>query len=624
MTGAISHPVVAKRLWDSLGTKRTNIVGRGDSNQVYGGFGWDEGFQRALTAIGNFPMWGSGVQTRTQWDDVNQVYASTEMGYQIAATGGQFLAATGAPAALAKFFAWPLPAVVTHRYSYLAAGTPTAPWGQAVQMLVANAAIGPASRLRYHQQVGVFPSGTGTYRNVVRLEDAGQAFAEIARDPALRTLAAAGATHETREDFFDVQALAGRTTALGWRLTTFAQQEIAAAAWFGWFSVENRDRPSGYRWSNLITGAGQSLYEFVLGLRDTESIVVRDAVIDFLRRVADQPNQQFPDDGTTPIGNFVCSGANDINRAQLSLGPNPAPTRSAEGYFDNLVAMDADDEALYSAAGIDPDRRVYIIVPVHPSFDADESTRAQYREAAAEFCSQTGRGFVIDWGKITTPAEMLQNNWFNLNGTDKNHLAQAGYQNLAERAVTEWKNAVLAVPVGGGDTPTHTGYLSPFEADDLIVKAGLTGNVRASWDNASTATREAAIYLATRDIDAVRWDGVRKDEEQPFQWPRRESVNSAKLKGRDAYRTGFEQVLDLPHEVRLACAIQAAVRCGRMNGLDPGRVIEQATARGVISQSGGGQSESYDLKAATSTWASLCVDAQRLLSGFRLSGGSFV
>lgn len=171
-------------------------------------------------------------------------------------------------------------------------------------------------------------------------------------------------------------------------------------------------------------------------------------------------------------------------------------------------------------------------------------------------------------------------------------------------------------------------YLTAAEADSIIASLLISTDARrVALAALSGGDKALMLANATRDIDACRWRGECDDHEQRLMWPR--VTRTPPLSGGtwtpwvsslidpDPDATGSESVASLPKAVRAACALQAAHLAARAAGLDPMRRVEEATRRGVTSVSGGGRSETFDLKTSNQPWARLCLEAQQLMEKYR-------
>lgn len=171
-------------------------------------------------------------------------------------------------------------------------------------------------------------------------------------------------------------------------------------------------------------------------------------------------------------------------------------------------------------------------------------------------------------------------------------------------------------------------YLTATEADALLGGELLSSDQRlVRFAALGSADKALLLARATVDIDACKWQGEIADSEQRLMWPRvlrRPALSGgvwtpeiSEYLDADPDADGTESVAYLPKAVRRACAVQAAHHAARAAGTDPTHRIEEATRRGVTSVSGGGRSETFDLRKATSPFSRLCLEAQQLLATYR-------
>lgn len=166
-------------------------------------------------------------------------------------------------------------------------------------------------------------------------------------------------------------------------------------------------------------------------------------------------------------------------------------------------------------------------------------------------------------------------------------------------------------------------YMTRDEVTTLLqrIVASSTDPIRAAWDAASDALKDAAIEQATADIDACTWRGCVASESQPLMWPR--SRGDGLLFTPDPDQGASPLVAGLPRDVRRAVAIQSGARALRMSDMDPTAFAESAAQRGIVSQSGGGQSVQLDMGRALSPWSRLHPAAAQLMNQYRATGGRF-
>tara|TARA_R100001143_G_scaffold63314_1_gene69679 strand:- start:4399 stop:4920 length:522 start_codon:yes stop_codon:yes gene_type:complete len=172
--------------------------------------------------------------------------------------------------------------------------------------------------------------------------------------------------------------------------------------------------------------------------------------------------------------------------------------------------------------------------------------------------------------------------------------------------------------------PQPTAYLTRTEITTLLaLELPSSDPHRAAWTAASSGDQDVYARMMTEDIDACAWTGARAEGDQQLAWPRVHRVTGDALDS-DPDEVGDESVLSLPRDFRRAGALQAAYLAYKHAGLDPTAHMDEATRRGVVSQSGGGASYNLDMGRASNAWARLTTRAQRLLSRWRLRGGAIV
>lgn len=168
-------------------------------------------------------------------------------------------------------------------------------------------------------------------------------------------------------------------------------------------------------------------------------------------------------------------------------------------------------------------------------------------------------------------------------------------------------------------------YITVEEADTIIESLVASTDPRSdAWWDLDEADKAIMLRHAARDIDAVRWAGVRRTREQALAWPRVDPGECIAADGDYSGRTALGGSIDadgLPYDLRHAAALQAAHEASQHAGTAPALHVDEAARRGVMSHSGAGHAETLDLRVANSAWAMLCRDAQQLLTRYRLAGG---
>lgn len=143
---------------------------------------------------------------------------------------------------------------------------------------------------------------------------------------------------------------------------------------------------------------------------------------------------------------------------------------------------------------------------------------------------------------------------------------------------------------------------------------------------ATDAKKAAAIYLASLDVDSVRFQGRKVDWAQVREFPRysgglraTERRSDGATQGEDAEIWDWDAEAEaavVPDQVKIAVLLQAN---DILDGQRDSRI--QGIADGLAAQSVGSLSESYRGDAAP---ARLCERAMRLLERYRLRSGQLL
>lgn len=179
---------------------------------------------------------------------------------------------------------------------------------------------------------------------------------------------------------------------------------------------------------------------------------------------------------------------------------------------------------------------------------------------------------------------------------------------------------------------TSPKYLTTAECLAILqADMASTDRRRIEFEALSNGDQLVMIAQATADLDACLWIGRDADADQLTRWPRRwdrgrmwNSTDCAvgSYIDEDPAPPASPAVAGLPAAVRLACAYQAAHRAVLAAGLSPSQHAAEAANKGITSQSGGGVSETIDIKVANRPWNQLCLEAQRFMSAYRRTSGA--
>ena len=141
-----------------------DLVGIGESNQIFGGNGWDHGFGRALSL--RFPMAATGLVSQNEGDSGS----GSGQGYLYTRSGSLIGSTSGAPADLDVFLDAGLGALAPAHYTYVADGSSATASIPSGLILLANCPIDNGAALEFDLHYGTFDSGAGEFRASSRLE----------------------------------------------------------------------------------------------------------------------------------------------------------------------------------------------------------------------------------------------------------------------------------------------------------------------------------------------------------------------------------------------------------------------------------------------------------------------
>lgn len=387
-----------------------DFVGIGDSNQVYGGHGWDHGFQYALSQ--RYSMYATGILSQNENGGLG-----SGCGYKYN-RGGTIGATTGAPAELADLWTLPFP----HYYAYLTDAQSFSAASPNGLFLDADCPLDVNGNLRFHWGYGTFDAGTGAFRGFIRRENS--PFTAInngtSRNPVTGSF--------TFQTFFHGIAVDTRNYPLGAKWAQVGGSDITGP-FFGMYQrAENLGRNAGFSYHTLLYRGGETLRTFVSDLHSSTNTALT-LYFSEVRRLQLSREQ-------SPI--VVCcvnGGLNDYNATTTSLGPQPNPTRSRWGYFDNLLAIMGRVREIWRLNGWDESELYWMLFPSHRVSDnpasREQSHLDQYRLAVADIASICPRVVVGDLASLATEREMRANSWYDPAGVS--HLTQSGYESLAVR-----------------------------------------------------------------------------------------------------------------------------------------------------------------------------------------------
>jgi hypothetical protein len=485
-TGTGSQPLNAVFHADQLvpflqaaSTRRVDITGIGDSNQMHEGGGHQYGMQ--LAWANQFGMYATGVLPAS----ANNAWPIEQIGYNAA---GSFPSqATPAPASLAQYSLAGgdgFPAT----YAYLPAGSsdnyvsleiaPQQPGG-------AGTLNGPGT-LRFHYTYGTFTSGSG-------------AFYPTATLPASSTvLASNGAGVQTNtgasgiaDGYLDIADSAARQQNGAW--VSFGRSPQISGPFFASYErAENLSVTHGVSYSTLLAQGGKSARDAALSLLSEPDTALRE----WLRQSTVLQN------GTPMLMVNIIHGGNDRNQSALSVGPHPAPTNTPAGFEDNLDAIVTRIRQVWTAQGYDS-KNLYFLLGGYQSspFSWDGGTTANLETGAMAFADSTYNVAVVRGTQLLSAAAMQADGYYYNDGGFA-HMTQASYENV-DRITTE---ALLSTadPTLGGPRSNVSQFTVHFSAD---VSGSLTPGALKLTNTATGQVIDPADMSFTFDptTDLATW-----------------------------------------------------------------------------------------------------------------------
>lgn len=429
--GAELTPVLQHAL-----THRLDVVGIGDSNQLFGGHGFDHGLSKAWAE--SFGCWATGLLSPGENNG-----AGSGMGYEsnVYSTYPSDLASQGAPKTLDQAMAG-ISGVHPHGYAYLPAGRFISSGKLLGMMVTSQHPLGTTGALRAVFVYGTFERApdsndqSSTFTPVVRIDV--PPYTVIARGSPVATTSTPRS--EIRSVTLDLPADPARTTPLGIRWTDPATTRLDGPFLAYYQRLERRDVDHGVAYNTHYANGGQSARDMAEQLLNAPNAQLK-AYFAILRdRQADAPNQ-----ASAPARKFLVrinTGLNDLNEALPSVGHNRiADGDSPEAFADNLQAIIDRLREIWTISGWPEDELYIVLTPSHPvTSPSDEGELQTLRDAAVAVAQANPRCACVRLDRLTTPAELVDENWYN-SSSDRFHLHQDGYVELSQREVAALRQA---------------------------------------------------------------------------------------------------------------------------------------------------------------------------------------
>lgn len=406
--------------FSTASSRRVDVVMIGDSNQVLGGHGWDEGYAAVLAErYGEFATGVFSVGENKQ--------SGAGAGYKanaVATTGMRNARTEGAPERLCR---WLSAEGEYHFANYLEVYksrlTVLPGPGMDIQR---GSVLDHDSRLRFWYSYGTYPSGNGSFVPSIRSNE--DPFGVYLRGDRISTRGEWGVHLGTLD--LEASTPGGRSGALGFFFFNNAEPLVAPALFY-YVRAEDLDRPTGTSVSTLYYGGGRSARD----MAHTLQIMKDDTIGLFFEHIL-RANRR---------GSIVVrmnSGLNDREETEPSVGPaRVAQGNSAAAYADNMVAMIRRIQEYAEKNHLDASQLHFVISTSHPISTPNDPKLTSYEQAALGVPAMVPGASVrvVILSSLITADEMSAAGYYNT-PEDHAHLTRAGYVELSRREIDALTN----------------------------------------------------------------------------------------------------------------------------------------------------------------------------------------
>lgn len=413
---AVVNREAVRPFFELAKVSRVDVVGVGDSNQIQRGNGWDEAWHVALDA--RFGLYATGVASMGE-----SFGGGTGMGYRYSmfssASSGQY-AYRDAATPLAIYINNPPSVLNPNNYLYVAEGAVALGSGIQGFGIDPGCPIELNAPLRFHFSYGLFSGiGAGSFKPTVRFE--APPFETLVASPTISTRTGDASPSRVVFDTLDIPA-GQRTRGISLRNSGFSETTVGPYISY-YMRAENPLRSAGAAFGSLYAMGGQSARDMAqaFNLASNEHLTLY-----FTHVRATQ--------GTTKgVLVRINSGLNDRAENLPSVGSGLTPGNTAAAYKDNVLFIMNRIRGIWTLNNWPEEELYFVLTPSHPVQFPDEPLLIEYRNACDQLAQSNPRTASVRLDVLTISPEMLASNWYQLSGTDRNHLNQSGYLSLAAR-----------------------------------------------------------------------------------------------------------------------------------------------------------------------------------------------
>ena len=386
---------IDKKLKDFMAAsakERVAIVGIGDSNQYFGGHGWNTYMSKAM--LKQFGSYGIGL---VPFLDTIPTWAK--------AKGSR---SQDAPAELAK---------QAKSYWYLKPGEKQkANWNITGRIIPKDHPMDIKGNLKYRITYGTFKEGESKFHPAVRRNR--PPWNTLKYDKA--GVSSVTGKLELKECALDLPADPKRDFDI-----LFSASPVNAmmqGPFMGvYLTVENTDKTNGCTYQTLYGAGGHSLFDMLKNMSATGET----KLAYYFQQIRSGLN------GGKRCLVMINSGLNDRNAKLKSIGPAKKDlSRTKAGYKDNLNGLVMLLEDAWIKAGGAKENIYFAFMPSHPISTPDDKKLVSYRQAAKELAASLPNASCIMLPELAPQKTMLKGKYYDKRG--KAHLTRKGYQKISE------------------------------------------------------------------------------------------------------------------------------------------------------------------------------------------------
>lgn len=235
--------------------------------------------------------------------------------------------------------------------------------------------------------------------------------------------------------------------------------------------VEDADRTKGISYTTLLYQGGLCARDAAISLKNGTDA----SIAEWMRQMTKLQNVPG---AQAMMMVQIEHGGNDRGQTLPSVGLNPAPSNTAAGFKDNLEAIVTRLRQVWTASGYDAQNLFFNIGPYHQQQD-HIAELANLETGAMALADSTYNVSVTRGSKMLSALSMKRNNYY-LTAEDDAHLNQQGYEAIGRLAVNQL-TSTLPHPDGADRSDISrlsfqfTGDASAIAPSDLTL-TNLTGN----------------------------------------------------------------------------------------------------------------------------------------------------